>query len=58
MLAFFKRTGLSPSIAETAPVWLMLRLGDLAAVALWWTLALGLVKVDGPFERACSTPIL
>jgi hypothetical protein len=42
-----KRRGLAPSLAELAPTWIMLRIGDLAAVGLLLTLALTLATLEG-----------
>ena len=44
-LALLKKRGLAPSIAETSPVWLMLRAADVAALLV---LLAGAVLVAGP----------
>jgi uncharacterized membrane protein YbhN (UPF0104 family) len=46
-MAILKRRGLTRSIAELAPVWLLLRVTDIFALAAWFTLAASLSTLAG-----------
>jgi hypothetical protein len=42
VLALLKKTGLAPTIAESLPVWVVLRIGDFAALSAWFCAIAGL----------------
>lgn len=45
-LGMLKKYRLSPSIAETTPVWVLLRVTDLAALSIWFTVGLSVISID------------
>jgi hypothetical protein len=51
-LGMLKKIRLAPSIAETAPVWLLMRVTDLAALSIWFSFALCLSSVHGKFSES------
>jgi hypothetical protein len=42
VLALLKKTGLAPTIAESLPVWAVLRIGDFAALSAWFCAIAGI----------------
>ncbi|MEM7502620.1 MAG: lysylphosphatidylglycerol synthase transmembrane domain-containing protein [Pseudomonadota bacterium] len=42
VLAILKRNRLSPSIAETAPVWMVLKAADALAITIWFSVIVGM----------------
>lgn len=50
-LKMLKKYRFSPSIAETAPAWLLMRVTDVAALTLWFTFALSVASFN-VFESA------
>jgi hypothetical protein len=50
VLALLKRTALAPSIAESLPVWAVLRIGDIAALAAWFCLLVGISVLGREYE--------
>ena len=47
-MLLLKRRGLAPSLAELAPAWMLIRIGDIAAIGLLLTLTLALVSLEAP----------
>lgn len=56
-MLLLKRRGLAPSLAELAPAWMLIRLGDVAAVGVLLTLTLALASLQGP-ARWLGAPFL
>ena len=56
-IAMLKKSGLAPDIAQTMPVWLLIRVTDVAAVSLWLTAALAISKL-GEWGNAMLGAIL
>ncbi len=52
LLGMLKKQGLAPTIAETAPVWLLLRLSDICALAGVSVICIGVFAVDSALVRA------
>lgn len=50
-LGMLKQHQLSPSIAETAPVWLLLRVTDVVALSIWVAIVLGILSFPGRFDE-------
>lgn len=46
-LGLLKKNNFSPSIAETTPVWMLMRLTDLAALSMWLTVGLSITTLPG-----------
>ncbi len=42
ILAILKKNRLSPSIAETAPVWMVLKVADALAITIWFSVIVGM----------------
>lgn len=51
-LGLLKKYRLSPSIAETAPVWLLLRVTDVVALSIWFAFAMGVASLPVRFDES------
>lgn len=54
-LNVLKKYRFSPSIAETAPVWILLRLTDVIALSIWLIIALTIIPVHGKLYEEMNT---
>ena len=52
LLGMLKKQGLAPTIAETTPVWLLLRLSDICTLAALSVICVGVFAVDSDLARA------
>lgn len=51
-VAMLKKHGFAPSIAELTPVWLLLRVTDMVALATWLSLSLTFHSIDDSYQMA------